>query len=284
VKDEFPNVKVSTLAYLDTVQPPKTIRPRDNVVIRLCTDRHAWSNEFQFLTETQECQQALVAWSSIGAKLHIWDYTVNFSHYMIPMPNMPIVSQNIRFLIDHNAKGIMLQGAYQSAGAARGPLRSWVWAKQLWDPSRNTRDLIEDFTYGFYGQAAEPMQAYNELLWRTWEREHMTSLRGTEGGIRYTPTARFLTEAFIAEADACFAEAERLAADDETLRRVKLAKSSILYLKLARGPEGRPDYLALADEFEKIATREGVTHLWEGGGNQVRDKLIEWRELVPKPK
>ncbi|MBN2312259.1 MAG: DUF4838 domain-containing protein, partial [Candidatus Hydrogenedentes bacterium] len=278
VKDEFPNVKISTLAYLDTVQPPKTIRPRENVAIRLCTDRHAWSHQFEFVTETQEFQTALRAWADIGATIHIWDYTVNYSHYSIPMPNMPIVTQNMRFLIDHNVRGIMLQGAYQSPGSARGPMRCWVWGKQLWDPKLNTRALIRDFTYGFYGAAAEPMHEYDELCWRTWELEHLSAMRA-DRTIRYPPTAKFITPEFVETASALFERAEALAGDGETLRRVQLAKLAILYLKAARGPAEYRDYARIIDEFEAIATREHVTHLWEGGGAQVAEKIEYWRGL-----
>jgi hypothetical protein len=284
IKDEFPDVKVSTLAYLGTVQPPKTIRPRQNVVIRLCTDRHAWSHFFEFVTETDQFSQAMVAWSEIGAKIHIWDYTVNFSHYSLPSPNLPLVTQNIRWMMHHNAKGIMLQGAYQSPGSARGPLRSWVWGKQLWDPDLNTRDLIRDFTYGFYGKAAEPMQAYNELLWRLWEREYMGTLRDA-GNIRHPPTASFLTPAFAAEATRLFAEAEALAENPETKRRVELAKFALLYLKLSRGPGFVPgdDFGQMCSQFDAIAKRERVNRLWEdwrSKDNHVEKKLAYWRGLA----
>lgn len=284
IRDEFPHVKVSTLAYLDTVQPPKTIRPRDNVVIRLCTDRHAWSHFFEFVTETDEFSTAMKAWAEIGAKIHIWDYTVNFSHYSLPSPNLPVVSQNVRWMMAHNARGIMLQGAYQGPGAARGPMRAWVWGKQLWDPTLNTRDLIRDFTYGFYGKAAEPMQAYNELLWRLWEREYMGALRPA-GNIRHPPTSDFLTREFAAEGTKLFADAESLAAGDaELIRRVRLAEFALLYLKLSRGPDWlEEDYGALCTEFAATAKRERVTHLWEGGlskESHVDEKLRYWRGLA----
>ncbi|MCK5805990.1 MAG: DUF4838 domain-containing protein, partial [Lentisphaeria bacterium] len=285
IKDEFPNVKVSTLAYLGTVQPPKTIRPRDNVVIRLCTDRHAWSHFFEFVTETDPFSTAMKAWAEIGAKIHIWDYTVNFSHYSLPQPNMPIVAHNIRWMMNHNAKGIMLQGAYQGPGSARGPLRCWVWGKQLWDPKRNTRALMRDFTYGFYGEAAEPMQAYNELLWRLWEREFMGQLRAKGVHIRYPPDAAFLSAAFATEATRLFAQAEMLAKTPEVLRRVQLAKFALLYLKLSRGPGfvAGDDYEALCNEFEATATREKVNRLWEDWRSKkshVEKKLGYWRGLA----
>ena len=40
-------VLVDTLAYLETIKPPKTLRPRKNVVIRVCNDTvGAWSRPF----------------------------------------------------------------------------------------------------------------------------------------------------------------------------------------------------------------------------------------------
>ena len=57
--EKHPDVKISTLAYQETFMPPKLTRPRENVVIRLCTDTHAWSNPFLFVTETERFQNAL---------------------------------------------------------------------------------------------------------------------------------------------------------------------------------------------------------------------------------
>ncbi len=209
---------------------------------------------------------------------------MNFSHYSLPSPNLPLVTQNVRWMLAHNARGIMLQGAYQSPGSARGPLRSWVWAKQLWNPELGTRALIRDFTYGFYGSAAEPVQRYNELLRELWEQEFMGALRKA-GNIRHPPDAEFLTRAFARKATALFEQAETAARDPETLRRVKLAKFSLLYLKLSRGVgfvEGE-NYAALCDEFEAIAETERVTHLWEGRPSKaghVAEKLAYWRGLA----
>ena len=36
IKDKYPEVYIDTLAYQYTQKAPKTIRPRDNVIVRLC--------------------------------------------------------------------------------------------------------------------------------------------------------------------------------------------------------------------------------------------------------
>jgi len=306
IKDEFPRVRVSTLAYLDTYVPPKTVRPRENVAIQLCTDRHAWSRPFLTVTETGNFQKAMTAWAAIGATMHIWDYTVNFSHYVVPMPNMPVVTPDIRFYIEHNARGVMLQGAYQSPGSADGPMRCWVWAKQLWDPSLDTRALMRDFVYGYYGEAAEPVWQYQELQWRLWERYHQQPGKTPEenpllADIRYTPDNPVLAGDFPTSALALFAQAEALAKDPETLRRVKLAKLPVLYVALCqgvgfledggqlrpgkrmKGPAAQPQpdavYRGYLAEFTETVEKEAVTHVAEGAPD-VQRKLQAWKEML----
>ena len=269
VAREYPDVKVGTLAYGTSFMPPKTIRPRDNVVVRLCTDMHAWGNPFLFVTETEKFQAALKGWAEMGARISIWDYTIDFGAYMNPWPNMPVVAENMRTYIAHNAVGIMLQGAYQSPGGDRAPMRSWVWAKQLWDASLDTRALIRDFNYGYYGSAAVPLQEYSDLLWRTWEHHH----DGPEKGKGYP-----IDREFVEKALGLFERAEELADDDETLSRVKVAKLSVLFARLTSGPDPSAvkQYLAMVDEFESTARANGVTHLRESPAG-IEEHLMRWR-------
>ena len=110
--------------------------------------------------------------------------------------------------------------------------------QQLWNPSRDTRTLVRDFNCGFYGAAGKAMHAYDELLWRTWERHHMNYLQDGNAKMRYDIlyNRRFLKEAF-----SLMRKAERLAGDDqEILRRISLAKLPLQYLALSRGPEQGP--------------------------------------------
>jgi len=274
ITPEFPNVKVSTLAYLDTFMPPKTIRPGKNVVIQLCTDSYAWKYQYNFITETEDFPKAIKAWHAIGAATHIWDYPANYVHYMVPMPNMPVVKDNINFYIENGAKGVMLQGVYSSSGGDRSYMRSWVWAKQLWDPSRDTLKLMRDFTFGYYGDAAEPMWQYEELLWKMWEDsrkipwkigvtkpgEHPLFL---EAPCSAPPDWPLLSPEFLEKANGYFQQAELLAKDPETLKKVKESKISILYVQLGQA-------LGYFDEFDKY-----VAGSWMRSGDADQKKRCE---------
>ncbi len=277
IEKRHPEVLVSTLAYLETSRPPKTIRPRQNVAIRLCTDRCMWSHPFTPAEDSAVFREAMLGWSKIHNRIHIWDYCVNFSHYLAPMPNMKVIASNIRFFVAHNGTGVMEQGAYQSSGGERELMRAWVIAKLLWDPSRDVDALMQDFIWGYYGQAAAAIAEYNRLLERTG-REHAASLRNPKGGIRYPMDHEFLSKEFLDRASALFDRAEKLAENEVILHRVELARLPIIYVQLCRGPKFvGAQYSALVDRFEAIARREGITHLREGPPD-LDQKLKKWRD------
>ena len=285
VEKAYPDAIISTLAYLETVKPPKTVRPRRNVAIRLCTDNCMWAHPFTPAREIQAFHDAMIGWGAIHDRIHIWDYCVNFSHYTAPMPNINAIADNIRFFVAHHATGVMEQGAYQSPGAERDLLRSWVFAKLLWDPSRNEDALVQDFIWGYFGQAAPPIAAYNAALVETG-RAHADRLKAPEGGIRYRMDESFLSEDFIKQAVALYDEAEALAENDEIRTRVRRDRLPILYVQLCRGPEfvrglfGEDDrYAKLLARFESIAREVGLTHIYEGAPD-LDQKLEAWRKAA----
>ena len=74
IEAEHPDVAIDTLAYLETIQVPKTFRPRKNAVIRLCNDSvGARSRPF---TPAERCDVAKLAsaWGAAHNRIYIWDY------------------------------------------------------------------------------------------------------------------------------------------------------------------------------------------------------------------
>lgn len=284
VEKHYPGLIISTLAYLETVKPPKTIRPRKNVAIRLCTDRCMWAHPFTPAEESQVFSEALTSWSKIHDRIHIWDYVVNFSHYTAPMPNMDVIAKNIRYFARNNCTGVMTQGAYQSPGSERDWMRSWVIAKLLWDPSRDVRALVQDFIWGYYGNAAPALAEYDALLRRAGA-DHAETLKAPKGGIRYEMDDPFLSKEFLDKATAIFDRAEALAKtdrDERVAQRVAYARIPIMYVKLCRGPAFVGDgYAALIDRFDKIAHRVGLTHIKEGPPD-LAEKIKAWRQTAAK--
>ena len=281
IEKERPDVVIDTLAYLETIQVPKTVRPRKNVVIRLCNDSvGAWSRPF---TPAAECDVAKLAsaWGAVHNRIYIWDYNVNFSHYLAPMPNLDVMAANIRFWIKNQAEGVMLQGGYQGP-AEQDQLKCWVTAKLLWNPSWDENALAQDFILGHYGKAAPALEEYEALLKRM-KTAHAKELASPPGGIRYPMDAPFFTKEFVMQATAIFARARALAQGDEDLmRRVERAELPILYVKCVRGPGFvGADYAQVVRDFERIARREKIQFLQEGGPD-FEAKLAGYKSQIPK--
>ena len=289
VAEDYPDLRVTTLAYLDTKTPPRNLRPRDNVLIWLAADDHNWEYLLLHVWETEKFSTALKAWSNTGARVIIWDYMIDFHNYIVPLPNMPVVAPNLRYYVEHGVTGVFLQAQHHPTnGVDRSLMRSWVWAKQLWDLSRSTRPLIRDFNYGFYGAAGEPMQEYCDMLWEIWERlhadpENLLKLHKEHGA---GAKAAYLTREFVDRARGIFARAEALAGGDIELQaRIALAKLPILYLKLEEGPgDDALTYHKLIDEFEHTAKKNKVKAVKSGFRAPFRDETIEaWRQLAASP-
>ena len=274
VEKAHPKVWVDTLAYLETIKVPKTLRPRKNVIIRICNDTvGAWARPFTPARELPVAQ-IMKDWSAAHDRFSIWDYNVNFSHFPAPMPNMDVIADNIRFWVENKAVGVMTQGGYQST-SERDELRSWVIAKLMWDPSLDLNALVEDFALGHYGNAGPMLMEYEALL-ASSRKEHATELANPPSGIRYPMTVSFLSKGFLAKATDIFARAKKAAEGDEVLtRRVERAGLPILYVKLVQGPVTKE----LLDEFERIARREKVGWILEWSVN-LDQQLEAWRKQL----
>ena len=271
VEQQRPDVYVSTLAYLDTVRPPNTLRPRDNVAIRYCTDRSMWSRPFRPVRDDTERADWLRKWTDIAKVVTIWDYPVNYSHYFAPMPNMDAIADNIRFFAECGVFGIMEQEPY-TRGRDREFMRAWVYSKLMWDPSLDLAELKRDFITGYFAEAATPMLAYESLLRRTWEEHNVYELEN----IRYPMDSDFLSREFLAEATRLFDRAEEMAQSDDVVGRLQEARMPIMYVKLQRGPEFVGEsYGALIDRFVALCKRFGIQHT--GERIPLSDTLEDWR-------
>ena len=302
IEKEYPDVLISTLAYMWGMKVPKTLRPRQNVVIRLCTDTCMWERPFVSVRNDEgpvplswpywdwaedpsklSFKKFFLEWCKVTDNISIWDYWTNFAHYPAPTPNMEVVADNIRFFTEHKVAGIFGEGE----GADRAAMKNWVYAKLLWDPSRNVRELMNDFIWGYYGRAAPAIAEYNDLLGsirkgfpdvREIHDWTLPSGRGTD----------YLSQEFLDGATVLFNEAERMADNEEILHRVERDRLSIMYVKLMQGTEfvieRGEDYPALLDRFETIARRERITQMSIVSGRRTLDETLklwrdEWREL-----
>ncbi len=258
VKEEFPDKFVGTLAYQYTRKPCKTLRPRENVVIRFCSIECCFAHPFTECPENESFVEDLEGWAAISPHLYVWDYVVNFSHYTMPYPNFRVLQPNLQKLRDNKAIGIMEQAAYQSRGGEFAELRAYLISKLLWNPECDVEDVINDFMYGYYGRAGQHVRAYFDLLHN--RLEHDTHIH-----LGLSPDDKLFSETFIRDAEALFDKAEAVADNVEIRQRVEMARLPIMYLKCRRTPV-QAKYDGTYQRFCDIVAREGITLYAERGG------------------
>ena len=283
IEGEFPHVAISTLAYQYTRKPPKYVKPRHNVIVRLCSIECSFSKPLAD-ERNKKFRDDIVGWSKICDRLYIWDYTTNFRHHIMPHPNLRVLGPNVKFFVEHSAKGIFEQGAYTTNGAEMAELRAWVLAKLLWDPSRDAQKLIDEFIDGYYGAAGPHIRAYLKLTHDAVEAS------GDWLGCFSRHTAKFLSFETLNKGWAHLKAGEAAVLDNLDIHfRVQVAELPIMYTFMMRWDEMRkqaaavgadwcmPDTIQEAlDHFTKVAKKKNITRLSEGGrGYDALERALE---------
>lgn len=169
IKDDYPGVYVDTLAYRYTRKPPKTVRPADNVIIRLCSIECCFTHNLS--DPTCSCNksfcQDIEAWSAICDHLYIWDYTYNAETYFTFFPNFDVLCDNVKFYRDHGVKGVFLEGQQVSVSGEFAELRSYLLAKLLWDPDMTEEQYyayMDEFLQYYYGPGWVKIKEYMSVM------------------------------------------------------------------------------------------------------------------------
>ena len=263
LEKEFPDKYIGTLAYKYTRKPCKTIKPRKNVVVRLCSIECCFAHDIKTCPRNQEFLEDLKGWAAIAPNMYIWDYVVYFQHYIMPYPNILVLQPNIKTFRENNAIGIMEQAAYESRGGEFAELRSYVISRLLWNPDANVKDVISDFMYGYYGRSGKYIQQYFDLLYSRVTPEthlHIESHKYNQ----LTAQDPLFSDEFLLQSLRIFDDAAKVADNEDVRRRVEMASMPLLYLKCKRTPVlARND--GTFEKFTSIAKREGVTKYAEYG-------------------
>lgn len=267
IEPEFPNVVIDTLAYQYTRKPPKHIRPRHNVSVRLC------SIECCFVHPLRQCRvddpdapnielsqpfaEDLIGWGKVCRRLYIWDYVTNFSHFWMPHPNHFVLADNVRFFAENGVKGVFEQGCPCPGGGEMTGLRAYVLSKALWDPEVDEELLINEYLSGVFGQAGAYMRRYLETVYDAVIQS------GSHLYCFNHPDKPWHTMALVERCEKIFDEAERVADNGEILLRVQKQRLAIRYLRILLTPKGSQERNDLIDAFRPDAESFGLTQLWE---------------------
>lgn len=263
VEKEFPDVLVETLAYQYTRKAPLHVKPRHNVVVRLCSIECSFTHPLD--SEANKAfRDDIIAWKAIAPNLYIWDYVTNFSNYIFPHPNMRVLAPNIRFFEKNNAIGVFEQGDSATTVGDFVRLRAYLFGHLLWDPSRDEKQLTTEFLNGYYGAAGPYLQKYIDL-WH--DRCEVANARI---GCYHAETG-YMSYKDVMQATELFRQAEKAVAQDpELARRVRRERMPLDHVWLLR-----------YHEFKETAQREKLPFVGPKDGKKACDEFValarEWK-------
>ncbi len=282
VAEAFPQQIITTLAYQYTRKPPKITKPAKNVWVTLCSIELDRSADMLTHPGSKSFVDDLQGWAQLGGgTLKIWDYTVQFTNYLCPFPNLHTLQSNVQLFSKNNVSAVFEQGNARN-GVEWAQYKSYLLSQWLWNPNVREDQIRQKFLSAYYGPAAEEIQAYQDILHRNAkETKQGLDIYGSPAQYKNT----FLNSNFITLYETLFSAALAATQSDSAFHaRVKVAHLPIQYsrLEIAKtelfGPRGfyeekngtwmkKEEMANLLEDFHQTCSETGTWEFDENGMN-----------------
>ncbi|UCS91657.1 DUF4838 domain-containing protein [Echinicola marina] len=270
IRNKYPDFLIETLAFQGTRKAPKTVRPAENVVIRLAPIGADFGHPIDSEWNEKD-RSAVTSWSEISPRLFIWNYVTNFKNTLMPHPNMASFAEDLQFFRANKVQGIYEEGNNFTNNIGDFiDMRTWLLAKLMWNPDLDQQELMSEFMHAYYGKAADPLIKYLELIEKSFKskEQKLSTYNNGEKGFS------FLSLNVMNEATTLFNEAsEAVKNNDELLDRVRKERLSLnlawieLYTLLKQESEEK-NLPFLGPENPSIAVEEFLGEFDRYGGKK----------------
>jgi hypothetical protein len=211
IEKDYPDILIETFAYNLTSPPPKTIKPRHNVLIGWC-DVYTVCDLVFPVTHPYNSRnyKEITGWAAVAPRISISDdYWILFGYYEnFPAPYCMIqcLGPDLKLFADCHAESFYSETYdYLEAGENFTVLKLWLAYQLLVNPYQPAEPLIKIFMDGYYGVASSKMKEYLDYLQgRIAKEAEFLMTRAAPHNLKYLDLNFFLTAGKI------FDEAEAL--------------------------------------------------------------------------
>lgn len=156
VAEVYPEVFIETLAYWNYLESPlDDTKPRDNVVIRYADNGMDVLHDLNHKNNERNVSN-LKDWIAITkpGNLYIWDYAIMYSVNGV-FPSMYKYGDNFALFKELGVNGYFVE--IQNASSIDfWDMKVWLISKLAEDVDQDYDALMDEFIYGYYGEAAGP--------------------------------------------------------------------------------------------------------------------------------
>lgn len=268
LRDDYPDVKIETIAYHYTAKPPKTIRPSDRVIVQYAPIKACYAHPLAACDSTAygsaESCEYLKAWAEICApgNLWIWDYNAGFGYTFAPFTNYDVLYENIRTYAALGVGGVFMECVAGTELGQFTELNHYLLGKLLWDPHMTKETYyrhMDEFLQAWYGEAWSFVRTYIDKLTLQQSSGHY-GIWDTVGSVWHLPEGA-AGDAIMGELRGLW-EAALAAVPAESEYRAHVEKSYIhaLYADLYQKTQARCSLTDL-NELRRLMNTYEVTSL-----------------------
>lgn len=249
----YDNIGVDTFAYQYTRHTPTNVIPEDNVIIRICSIECCFGHTLDDpkCKENVSFMKDLDGWSKICNRIHIWDYSTNYSYTANIFPDFGVLQQNMQMFYEHNVKGVYEEGDYymNECDGEFGDLRAYLLSALMQDPYLDYDAEMNGFLKAFYGEGWENIREFIDITTKH-SVNSITHLSITQKPEKSLPG---ITLKEIRRCDELWANAETAAENETYLGRIQRSELCWRFWKCCNRKQEFSFFRPLS---QKMAARE----------------------------
>jgi len=211
VASNFPDKEITTLAYHETLEPPKNIRPLKNVVVFYAPIDAFHSKSYTKDPANIKYVNYLKGWRALTDNILFWDYISNYTDILAPYPNIKTHKDNLLLFKNTGVRYVYEEGVNQPGGELK-ELKTFLLCKLLWNPYYSQDSLINLFCNKYYGPGAPFVLKYLQTIEENTLKENV-KLRSYGDASQYYKS--YLRPSYLRQYDNMLASAAAAVANDK---------------------------------------------------------------------
>lgn len=283
----YDNVVFDTFAYQYTRKAPSQVKPREDVIVRLCSIECCFGHTL----DDPKCEQNvdfmndLRKWGKICNRIYIWDYVHNYANTLCIFPNFGVLQRNIQIFYENNAKGLYEEGNYyiDNSDAEFAEMRTYLLSKLMQNPYLDYEAEMDGYLNGVYGPGGRYIREFIDIITEhaVTDSKHLSIYQSAEN------TLYNMTDEDVEKCNELWKNAKTVAEDDEQLQQIRRTELSWRYWKAAnkRGEFSRCQFpyvwMSEGEKLHNDLKEMNAVLFSEGGTNLLSDCELLYLYRVP---